>query len=287
MKIWLFSLCCSVNLFAQIPETDIWLFKISKKENNFLLTQPINITNRVGYDNQPAFTEDGKSILYVSIDSTKQADIYQYSISKKTKINLTKSDVSEYSPTLMPNSTGFSCVVVEKDSSQRVWSYDFLGKFLAVVHENTDSVGYYTWLNKDTLLYYKLTSPHSLRALDVKTNNDVWIAGNPSRAFKKIDTSSKFIYAIKQDSITEFRIYNPILKESKFYCKSNTITEDFIWHSDFGLIRSENSNLIRYNEQNQKWETLFSFSNFGIKKVTRFVFDLKSKQIAIVNNLVD
>jgi hypothetical protein len=287
MKIWLFSLCFSINLFAQIPETDIWLFKIIKKENNLLLTQPLNITNRIGYDNQPTFTEDGKSILYVSIDSTKQADVYQYNISKKTKTNLTNSDVSEYSPTLMPDYSGFSCVVVEKDSTQRIWNFNHFGKFLNIVHENTDSVGYHTWLNKDTLLYYKLTNPHSLRALDVKTNNDIWIANNPSRAFKKINNSSKFIYAIKQDSTTEFRIYNPILKESIFYCLSNTITEDFIWHPEFGLIRSENSNLCRFNEQNQKWETLFSFSNFGIQKITRFVFDLKSKQIAIVNNLIN
>lgn len=287
MKIWLFSLCLSANLIAQIPETDVWLFKIIKKDNNLLPAQPLNITNRVGYDNQPTFTEDGKSILYVSIDSTKQADIYQYNISKKNRVNLTNSDVSEYSPTVMPDNSGFSCVVVEKDSSQRIWNYNHFGKFLNIVHENTDSVGYYTWLNKDTLLYYKLTSPHGLRALDVKTNNDVWITNNPSRAFKKINNSSKFIYAIKQDSITEFRIYNPVLKESKFYCKSNTITEDFIWHPEFGLIRSEISDLFRYNEQAQKWETLFSFSNFGIQKITRFVFDLKSKQIAIVNNLID
>ncbi len=65
-----------------------------------------------GYDNQPTFSADGKSILYVCIDSTKQADIYQYNISKKLSINLTKSEVSEYSPTIINNGLGFTCVVV-------------------------------------------------------------------------------------------------------------------------------------------------------------------------------
>jgi Tol biopolymer transport system component len=40
----------------------------------------------VGYDNQPTFSVDGKSILYVVIDSTKQADIYQYNIGKKISL---------------------------------------------------------------------------------------------------------------------------------------------------------------------------------------------------------
>jgi Tol biopolymer transport system component len=102
MKLLVFSLFCSLLTFGQMPETDIWLFKIEKKEGKYLYTNPLNITHRAGYDNQPTFSLDGKSILYVLIDSTKQADIYQYSISKKITINLTKSQVSEYSPTIIP-----------------------------------------------------------------------------------------------------------------------------------------------------------------------------------------
>lgn len=271
--------------FGQVPETDIWLFKIDKKENKYIYSNPLNITHRVGYDNQPTFSLDGKSILYVCIDSSKQADIYQYTISKKQSVNITKSEVSEYSPTILPNGLGFSAVVVEKDSSQRVWKFNLDGTFNSIAHQGTDSVGYHTWLNNDTLMHYKLTNPHSLRVLNLKTNEDAWICDNPCRAFKKIGNTSQVIYAIKDSSSVVFRIYNPALRESKIYTTYPSANEDFIWHSELGLIKSENADLMRYNEQTKSWEILFSFSNLGIKKITRFVFDSKTKQLAIVNNL--
>jgi hypothetical protein len=285
IKLFLIGLFFSLSVSAQLPETDIWLFKIDKKEGKYSYTNPLNITRRLGYDNQPTFSLDGKSILYVKIDSTKQADIYKYSISKKTSINLTKSQVSEYSPTIIPSGLGFSSVVVEKDSVQRIWQFNFDGMFKSIVHEGTDSIGYHTWLNADTVLYYKLTEPHSLRVLDLKTNKDVWICNQPTRAFKKIDGGSKFIYGIIDSVSTQFRIYNPALRESSLYAMYASINEDFIWHPKLGLIKSEGSDLMNYNEKTNTWDILFSFTNLGIKKITRFVFDSKTKQLAIVSNL--
>ena len=285
MKLLTCSLLISFSVLAQLPETDVWLFKIGKKENKLIYTNPLNITHRMGYDNQPTFSADGKSILYVRIDSTNQADIYQYSISKKLSDNLTRSEVSEYSPTILSNGLGFTCVVVEKDSSQRIWQFGMDGKFLKISHEGTDSIGYHTRLSNDTLLYYKLTEPHSLRALDLKTNKDVWICDHPIRAFKKYGNTQKFIYGIKDSVNVQFRIYDPTLRESFLYATYPSTNEDFIWHNELGLIKSEGSELKRYNEQSKSWEVLFSFTDIGIKKITRFVFDAKTKQLAVVSNL--
>lgn len=272
---------------AQVPETDIWLFNLEKKENVWQAVNPINITNRPGYDNQPAFTIDGKSILYVSIREDKQADIYRYDIKSKLQTNLTKSKVSEYSPTILPDESGFSAVVVEADSAQRVWNIGFDGSFMTFPSDVTDSVGYHTWLNTDTLLYYKLTEPHSLHALNIKTGKDVWICDHPSRAFRKLEGSSQFIYAIKKEKeqLLEFRIYKPATKESRVYATYPSLNEDFIWHKELGLVKAENADLLRFNEKTGKWETLFSFAGAGIKKITRFAFDVKNKRLVIVNNL--
>jgi hypothetical protein len=285
VRLLLFNIFLSLSAFAQLPETDIWLFKIEKKENTYSYSNPLNITQRAGYDNQPTFTPDGKSVLYVCIDSTKQADIYQYAISKKRVINLTKSEVSEYSPTILPIGSGFSCVVVEKDSAQRVWKFHLDGTFNSIVHHGTDSIGYHTWLTNDTLLYYKLTNPHSLRVLNAHTNEDHWLCDHPTRAFKGIGNTSKFVYGIKDSTSTQFRVYDPELRESKLYATHTSANEDFIWHPVIGLIKSENAELLRYNEQAKTWDILFSFSTLGIKKITRFAFDSKTKQLVIVSNL--
>ncbi len=270
---------------AQVPETDLWLFSLEKKENVCQAVNPLNITNRPGYDNQPAFTSDGKSILYVSIREDGQADIYRYDIKSKLQTNLTKSKVSEYSPTILPDESGFSAVVVEADSTQRVWNMGFDGSFMKFASDATDSVGYHSWLNADTLLYYKLTEPHSLHALNLKTGKDAWICDKPSRAFRKTGASSQFIYAIKTENALEFRVYKPATKESRVYATYPSPNEDFIWHPELGLVKAENADLLRFNERTGKWETLFSFAGAGIKKITRFAFDPKNKRLVIVNNL--
>lgn len=285
MKKLIFSIFFPFSLLAQLPETDIWLFKLEKKEGKLTFSGYWNITNRPGYDNQPAFSADEKSILYVSIDSTKQADVYRYDIQKKIKTNLTNSKVSEYSPTLLPNRKGFSCVVVEQDSAQRIWAYNSEGKFDKIMFPNIDSIGYHTWLNEDSLLYYKLTDPHSLRAASFTTEKDVWLSDEPSRSFKTISHSSNFIYAQKTSEGFRYMFYDVLLKESHLLAKHPSFDEDFIWHFNFGLIKSEGADLMVYNDQTKTWLPLLSLSNAGIKKITRFIFDSRNKYLVVVNNL--
>lgn len=285
MKLFWYSLLLSCYALSQVPDSDIWLFQLKKKDHRYICTKPVNMTNRIGYDNQPEFMLDGKSLLYTSIGNDQQADIYRYDIKTRKHTNLTKSKVSEYSPSVTPTQTGFTAVVVEEDSAQRIWEFSMDGASHKLFHEATDSVGYYTRLGRDTLLYDKLTQPHSLHALDVMTHKDIWLCDNPSRSFKPISGTTQFIYAIKDSAGCQFRIYNPLLRESKVYIAHASWSDDFMWHTELGLLKSENADILKYNEHAKQWETLFSFSAFGIKKVTRFVFDYHNKQLAIVSQL--
>ncbi|MGZ3885512.1 MAG: TolB family protein, partial [Bacteroidia bacterium] len=141
---------------AQLPETDLWLFRIKTEKQQLKAVDGKNITARKGYDNQPCFTPDNKHILYVSIREDNQADVYNYDISKETSVQLTKTKVSEYSPNFTPDQKAISCVVVEPDSAQRLWLYNLDGSVKACYNKGLDSIGYYSWLSNDTLLYYKL-----------------------------------------------------------------------------------------------------------------------------------
>jgi hypothetical protein len=148
-----------------------------------------------------------------------------------------------------------------------------------------DSVGYYTWLNKDSILYYKLTNPHSLHAYDLLNQKDVTLAKHPSRSFKKNHHSNQFIYATKDSLQLNFWLYKPAIKEAKLFATYPSIQEDFFWHTDLGLIKSENNQLLRYNQTDKKWLVLFSFESYGIKKITRFSFSTDGKYLVLVSNL--
>jgi Tol biopolymer transport system component len=268
---------------AQLPESDIFLFEIKRMGNTVIIKKGENITNRPGYDNQPFFTPDNKAMLYVSIREDKQADIYSLSLGSKKITQVTFTKESEYSPVILPGNKTFSAVVVEADSTQRIWTYDLANKQKPVLVMPEDSVGYYSWINKDSILYYKLTEPHSLHVFDIKNKKDTWITNDPLRSFKPIKNFS-FFYGTKEKNQNIVRIYNMRLKRSEEYAYVKATNEDFIWDKTMGLIKSDGSKIMRYNDDVKTWVELADLSAFGINKITRFAFSGNGRWLAVVSN---
>lgn len=282
-KILVFVALSTVEVSAQLPETDLWLFKLKTEDKKLILGEGKNITSRKGYDNQPSFTPDNKSILYVSIREDNQADVYRYDIGKGISFQHTKTKESEYSPNYTPDGKSISCVVVEADSTQRLWLYNLDGTVKRCYNEGIDSIGYYSWLSNDTLLYYKLTEPHSLRMFIETGKADKWICNSPGRAFKKLK-GNDFIYGIKDSLQIQYRVYNPVIRRSDEFALHKSKSEDFVWSETLGLLKSEGAQILRYDVATKTWNILFDFSSSGIKKITRFAFDDKNKNIVIVDN---
>jgi hypothetical protein len=269
---------------SQVPDTDLWLFKIkTDKLKQSVLTESLNITNRKGYDNQPSFSADGLKIFYTSIHEDKQADVYYYDLKTKKNVRLTQTTQSEYSPVLLENEKLIASVVVENDSAQRINFYN--SETGSVIKRfEFDSVGYYTFLNADTLIYYKLTEPHSLRFFVKGTGEDKWLGNSPIRTFKAIDRHT-LIYGLKDSAKVTFFKYDFLIQRAEVYTTYNSLSEDVVWHPAMGLIKSEEAKLLRYDEQKKEWILLYDLSGFGIKKITRFIFDPKNKYLVVVNNL--
>ena len=272
---------------AQLPNTDIWLFKLQTKKQFISIKLAKNITNRVGYDNQPNFSADGKKIYFVSIKEDKQADIYYYDLGNEKIIQLTKTVESEYSPTAMPDKKSITCVTVLKDSSQVIQQLTFsknneLSKVVQVI--NADSIGYFTFLNTDTVIYYKLTQSHSLRYHCVSTSQDKWLGYQPIRGFKAINRHT-LIYGLKDTARVSFYKYDFIISKSEKICEYNSSNEDIIWHPQWGLLKSEGFKILRFDENKNEWQVLFDLSAYGLKKITRFNFDAKNNYLTVVDNL--
>lgn len=283
----LFSACflvATLFLKAQLPNTELWLFKIeADKLKQPVLTNSLNITKRDGYDNQPSFSNDDKKIYYVSIRDDKQADIYYYDLKSKKNIQFTKTKESEYSPVMTADGKFITSVVVESDSAQRIHFIDAV-KSADTLKLDMDSVGYYTFLNADTVIYYKLTSPHSLRYHVKGSNEDKWLGNSPARTFRCINRYT-LLYGLKDSLKITFYKYNFLLRKAEKYTEYPSLNEDVIWHPVYGLVKSEENKLLRFDEKKNTWIVLFDLSNFGIKKITRFAFDSKNKNLVVVDNL--
>lgn len=275
----------SASSFCQLPETEIFLAKIEIKNNLLKFDKAENISNHKGYDNQPFFAPDGKNIFYSSQSTAdNRVHIHTYGIRSKKVAQLTHTNTSEYSPVISPAGP-VSAVVVEEDSTQRIWLYDAKnGERKGCLAGNLDSVGYYAWIGKDSILYYKLGEPHSLRVLDLKTGEDNWLCDNPIRSFRRIDKRTVF-YAIQEEKRNLLMFYDMLVKKATVYATDKAGNQDYVWVADLGLLKSEDAKILRYSPDTKVWVETADFTASGIKKITRFAFSDNKKYIAIVSNM--
>jgi hypothetical protein len=276
--VFIFSMMCN----AQLPETDIWMIGLKNEKNgNIIAVSAKNLTNRPGYENQPCFNADDSKIIY-SAAVGGQTDIHVQGVKSKKAVVFASTAESEYSPTFSPDGKSIIAVVVEKDSSQRIHYFNVKKK----TDEGSlpiDSVGYFTFLNRDTLIFYKLTAPHTLQYYSLRGGSEKRLGDAPCRAFLKRDRHT-VLYGLKDSLQTIFYTYDFVLQKARIVAKCQGIAEDFTWHPSLGLVRSHGTQLLAYNSTDQTWNTVFDLAPFGISKITRFVFSANGKFLAVVNN---
>ena len=168
------------------PSTDIWVAPIAATHDSIRLGAPVDVTARPGYDNQPAFSANGRAILYTSVRDDGQADIWRYDRDRRTTTRLTATAESEYSPTLMPGGRRMSVVRVEADSTQRLWSFTLDGRDPRLVVAGIKPVGYHAWLDDSTLALFVLGSPNSLQVANVRTGTATVVAHDIGRSLLRV-----------------------------------------------------------------------------------------------------
>jgi hypothetical protein len=152
---------------AGVPDTDIYVLPIAGLYRNPNAADLRNVTDRPGYDNQPAFLPGGSAFLYSAIVDGRQADVFRYDLETETRTRLTDTKESEYSPTPMPGSGRFSTVRVEDDGAQRVWSFDMTGGDPALVLGDWPAVGYHAWINERKMLTFMVGEPTQLAVIEL------------------------------------------------------------------------------------------------------------------------
>jgi hypothetical protein len=268
--------------FSQMPDTEVWLFEIKKdKAGAYSVQKPLNVSQRKGYDNQPSFSPDSKTLYYTS-DANGQADIYTYSLKTKKSARLTSSPESEYSPRAFEGTHLITSVVIEKDSSQRLQFFNSMDGTYSRKLTN-DSIGYYYFLNADTVVFYKLTNPHSLRWTTTKDSTEHFLAQGPARCFQSISRHA-MLFGIKDSAHVDYYEYDFLLRRAKKIAEHRPGSEDLFWNASLGLLIAHKNEILRYNQQNKSWELLFNFSSFGLKRITRFVIDQSGSHLALVDN---
>jgi WD40-like Beta Propeller Repeat len=270
---------------AAPPSSDIFLLDVTEKRGQMRLGQPVKITDWAGYNNQPSFLPDGRSILYTSIRD-KQADIYRYDLRGGETNRITNTPESEYSPTLMLDGKFISVVRVEADGTQRLWKFPLAGGPPSLVLENIKPVGYHSWLDDHTLALFILGSsgkPHTLQLVDLRTGKAEVIAENPGRILRRLPRQNKLSFVHKL-SEQEWIIKAFDLKTRKItdIVKTFTGVEDYAWMPDGVLLMARDAKLFARKNSDWAWLEIADLSKAGLKSISRIAVSPKGDKIAIV-----
>jgi len=260
--------------------TDVWVVSLSARGDTLTVGEPRNLTERAGYDNQPAFVPNGTAILYTSIREDAQADIWRVSTSGGPPVRLTMTAESEYSATPMPTGRGFSVIRVEADSTQRLWEFDWYGTARGVILPALKPVGYHVWVNPRQLGAFVLGSPNALVLADVRNDRVDTLARGIGRAFAKVPEGEGFTFVHFHGDTSVIGVVDATTGEVQRVIHPPEGGEYHVLLPGGGIIASSGSRL--YQLRGAEWIVLADFSAYGVRNITRLALSPQRNHIAFV-----
>ncbi len=278
-------------LFAQIPDSDIYLAEYSMEDGKFELKGIFNFTNREGYDNQPFFHPENKWLYFSSIRNDGQSDVYRFEWENQKIHKVTQSYEDEFSPQVIPGRNAFSAVRVEFNQKQRLWSFDILNPEMPeLLFPEIERVGYSAWMDKNNVALFIVAADersHELIHITVADKNQKSVDSLIGRGFAIRPQSNELLYLSKKDSSNWFlNLYNPSEAGIKLIAKALNKSEDYCWLNS-NLIISGKGNVIYsldISENNKQWQPIVNLSDKINGSIERIAIHPKYNRLAFVVN---
>lgn len=287
-RLWIAAVIVGVasDIHAQAGNSEVYLAPLTRVRDSIVVGRAINVTNRAGYDNQPSFTPNNRAILYTVNGADGQTDIWRYDIAEKRTARVTATSESEYSAAVMPGARRMSVIRVERDSAQRLWSFDLDGSNPQVVLSALKPVGYHAWLSPTRLATFVLGSPATLHVLESDGTGDEIRARDIGRALQRVPGRDAFSYT-QRDSARAFWIATQQVRgESReMLVKASADNEYHTWTPDGVLLSTSQNVLVRWNralDATSGWIPVADLSKAGVKNVSRLAVSADGKWLAFV-----
>jgi Tol biopolymer transport system component len=292
------SVFLCTELGAQTPGFDVYIADLKVAENGVLAIANIKaLTNRPEYDNQPHFLPDGDSLLISSAINTaeqEQIDSFIYHLSTDKSANLTKSEISEYSPTLMPNGQDFS-VIRGIGDIQKLWRYPLdvnNGKAPSELLKNVNPVGYHAWIDPSRVILFVLGDPHTLQLADVSKQSSTVIDSDIGASLFKIPGTELMSYSAavgdtnSEDEQTswDLKSYNPATGEIKVLSQLPDSAYYYGWSADGKALAAVGTVLKQWDlsQPNKGWVDFADVSQSCSGGVTRLTTNQQNTKLAFV-----
>ena len=273
------------------PSTDVYLARFRVEHGKVTIGPPVNVTNRPGYDNQPSFTPDSKSILFTSVREDAQADIYRYDIEARSTTRVTATPESEYSATVYGDGSRFSAIRVEADSTQRLWSFRLDGSDPRLVFQSIKPAGYHAWVDSTTVALFVLGRPNALVIADTRGGRVDTLARDVGRSLLPLPNGHGFSFVQRMPDST-WVLSAVDVRGSGMDRRTVTMplvrmpagADYIVWPEPAVAIAGAGSKLLiwRGTSKSAQWSELSDLSRDGLKKISRLALSPDHRWLAIV-----
>ena len=274
----------AASVGAQTPNTDVYLASLARRGDSLVIGAAENLTRRAGYDNQPSFLPDASAILYTAIGADAQADIWRYDIRTRRTVRVTATPESEYSATVMPGGTRFSAIRVERDSTQRLWSFALDGSDPRLVLPALAPVGYHAWLSATRLVAYVLGTPSTLHVVNRDGTNDEIRTRDVGRSIQRIPGQNWYSFT-RRDAARELWIIAQPFEGGPFapLVHAAPDNEYHAWTPEGALLSATEDTIVRWNARtgdDGDWTPIATIP--GVKNISRLAVSPDGRWLAFV-----
>jgi len=264
------------------PGTDVFLAPIRLRAGRPVVGEAANLTHRPGYDNQPFFAPDGRSLFYTVIESDGQADIRRLDLVNRISASFTATPESEYSPTVMPGGREVAVVRVEADSTQRLWAFPIGGGSPRLLLERVKPVGYQAWLGPDRVAVFVLGSPPTLRLADTRTGEARMLLASIGRSLQRVPGKPvlSVLHQIEADR-WYLSTVDPETAAVDHLVEMPKGAEYHVWLPDGSALTAAGNSFYHYRPgKDQAWVPLGEVT--GVRGISRLALDPAGKHLAFV-----
>lgn len=281
---FLFVVIFSGSLVMAQSGSEIFLFDLKVRKNKVVISNPKNITNHKGYDNQPSFHTDQPIVYYSSFNDDGRADIKSFNYKTGETTSLTQTNEREYSPTLTPDKSSISCIIQRDNGAQDLGKYPAEGGEPSVIIDNM-TVGYHAWADNSHLALFILGEPQTLHYLRLPTKDDTIVASNIGRSLHKIP-GERAISFIQKNANQDWEIKKLESETMKISTITKTLPgrEDITWTRQGKIISSDGTKIYYINPAKEnKWvEVSLETGSELLKGVTRLAVNSNGDKLAVV-----
>lgn len=270
------------------PDSEVHVFDLTFKGDQYRLENGLNISNNVGYDNQPYFTDKSETMLFVSVRDGKQTDVFEYNLKSKQTNQLTNTPHSEYSPKTSNSNNNITFVSEGGNPYQTVWSLERESGKSRWLLNSKEPVGYYSLNEQNGDVLFWSRYGWSVQYLNLKRDEARFVSGHaiPSSP-QAIPNSESFSFVHRQtNGMVWIKAFNP---------KDFSITPiapifgsnyDYTWTPNGDILRVENNRFFIWPSQNKSfdWQKGQDLSQQFAGNISRLAVSPNGKYIALVEN---